>query len=245
MTEELKNPFVNLPRAIYLSLPLVTLVYTFANIAYLAVLSPTEIVASDAIAVTFASKVIGPTWALIFPALVAISALGSLSCHIMTSSRLCFVGARKGHFPNALSLISIDTLSPKPALVFLALLSLAYLQIGNIYTLIEYASFVESMFILITISGLLYMRWKKPDMERPIKVHICIPIFFLFVCTFLVFLPLLVRPVEVGGGILITILGIPIYFACVYWQNKPAPMKRALGWLTRKSQLLYLGVKEE
>ncbi|XP_063855704.1 large neutral amino acids transporter small subunit 1-like [Scylla paramamosain] len=40
MTEELKNPFVNLPRAIYISLPLVTLVYVMASVACLAVLSP-------------------------------------------------------------------------------------------------------------------------------------------------------------------------------------------------------------
>ncbi|KAK8372595.1 hypothetical protein O3P69_017746 [Scylla paramamosain] len=40
MTEELKNPFVNLPRAIYISLPLVTLVYAMASVACLAVLSP-------------------------------------------------------------------------------------------------------------------------------------------------------------------------------------------------------------
>ena len=41
----------NLPRAIYISLPLVTLVYVLANIAYLAVLSPIDMLASDAIAV--------------------------------------------------------------------------------------------------------------------------------------------------------------------------------------------------
>ena len=51
-------------------------------------------------------------------------------------------------------------------------LSLLYLCFGDIYTLIDYASFVESMFILISISGLLYMRLKRPDMERPIKVGI-------------------------------------------------------------------------
>lgn len=41
----------NLPRAIYISLPLVTLVYVLANISYLAVLSPIDMLASDAIAV--------------------------------------------------------------------------------------------------------------------------------------------------------------------------------------------------
>lgn len=43
--------FRNLPRAIYISLPLVTLIYVFANVAYLAVLTPDEMIASDAIAV--------------------------------------------------------------------------------------------------------------------------------------------------------------------------------------------------
>lgn len=51
MTEELKNPFVNLPRAIYISLPLVTGIYVLANMAYLSVLTADEMISSDAIAV--------------------------------------------------------------------------------------------------------------------------------------------------------------------------------------------------
>ena len=57
MTEELKNPYVNLPRAIYISLPLVTVIYVLANVAYLAVLTPQEMIASNAIAVTFGEKI--------------------------------------------------------------------------------------------------------------------------------------------------------------------------------------------
>lgn len=51
MTEELKDPFVNLPRAIYLSLPMVTAIYLLANVAYLAVLGPVGVRATEAIAV--------------------------------------------------------------------------------------------------------------------------------------------------------------------------------------------------
>ena len=56
---------------------------------------------------------------VIMPILVAISSLGSLSCHIMTSSRLCFVGARQGHIPDCLSLVTMNNFTPTPALVFL------------------------------------------------------------------------------------------------------------------------------
>nr|XP_053655921.1 Y+L amino acid transporter 2-like [Cherax quadricarinatus] len=242
MTEELQNPFVNLPRAIYISLPLVTLVYVLANIAYLAVLTPTAMLASDAIAVTFADKLLAQgSW--IMPILVALSAFGGLSVHIMTSSRLCFVGARQGHFPDCLALINCKCNTPTTSLVFLGLLSLVYLCTTNIYSLIEYASFVESMFILCSIAGLLFLRWRQPDMKRPIKINIIIPIIFLLICGFLVFLPLYVRPLEVGMGILITASGIPAYFLFIYWQNKPQFVKRALESLTIGIQQLFFSVK--
>merc|ERR1711884_687172 len=129
-------------------------------------------VSSDAVAVTFSDRMFGLSYGFIVPLLVAVSALGSLSCHIMTSSRLCFVGARQGHFPDCLSLVSVKSCLPQPSLVFLGVLSVLYLFVGDIYALINYASFVESSFILAAIASLLYLRWKRPEMERPIKVSI-------------------------------------------------------------------------
>ena len=51
MTEELQDPYKNLPRAIYISLPIVTILYILANVAYLSVLTPMELLSSNAIAV--------------------------------------------------------------------------------------------------------------------------------------------------------------------------------------------------
>ena len=205
------------------------------------------------------------SWAgVVMTILVGISAAGSLSGHIMTSSRLCYVGARHGHIPNCLSLVTIDTYTPKPALIFLVslyflppkkvvifqlflqgALSLIYLCTSDIYVLINYASFVESSFILLSIASLLWLRWKQPDMPRPIRVTILIPIAFFVICSFLVLMPFYVEPVVIGMGLLITVLGIPVYLVGVMWKNKPKFVNNAMDFLNINTQKMFMAVKEE
>lgn len=169
VTEELKNPYRNLPRAICISMPLVTIIYVITNVAYFSVLSTDEILSSLAVAVTFADKMLGYA-AWIMPLFVACSTFGSLNGAIFASSRLFFVGARNGHLPAAISLININYLTPVPSLIFLCIITLVLLFIDDVYALINYVSFVEALFILISISGLLYLRKTQPDAKRPIKV---------------------------------------------------------------------------
>ncbi|KAJ4449963.1 hypothetical protein ANN_01370 [Periplaneta americana] len=220
MTEELKDPYVNLPRAIYISLPLVTLIYVFANVAYLAVLTPTAMISSNAIAVTFGDSVLGVmSW--IMPVMVALSIFGGLSVHIMTSSRMCFVGARYGHFPAMLSHIHIKRFTPTPSLVFLNALSLVMLSTSDVYLLITYSSIVETVFIMLSVAGILWLRWKRPEMVRPIKVSLWVPVAFLVVCLFLVIVLCYERPLEVLMGLVITVTGFPAFYFGVVWKKKP------------------------
>ncbi|CAH0395570.1 unnamed protein product [Bemisia tabaci] len=244
MTEELKNPYVNLPRAIYISLPIVTFIYVLANVAYLAVLTPVEMIQSEAVAVSFADSIMGPlAWTMSL--MVAMSAFGGLSVHIMTSSRMCFVGARYGHFPAMLSHISVDRFTPTPSLVFLNILSLIMLYTSNVRDLITYSTFVESFFITLSVSGLLYLRWKQPNRPRPIKISIWIPILFVILCLFLVVLPFFDSPLVVGVGSLITLSGVPVYYFGVVWQPKPKWFRSALDKTTYVVQKLFMSAKEE
>lgn len=244
MTEELRDPYKNLPRAIYISLPLVTIIYVLANMAYLAVLTPQQMMASNAIAVTFGDKVLTYcSW--IIPIMVAVSAFGGLSVHIMTSSRMCFVGARNGHMPSFLSYIHIKKFTPAPSLLFLCLLSLLYLTISDVYVLITYSSIVESFFIMMSVAAVLYFRYTRPNIPRPIKVSLWVPITFVIICAFLIIVPCYVAPIEVGMGVAITLLGVPFYYICVMWRNKPQGFLDINSFITHSLQKLFLSAKEE
>lgn len=113
-------------------------------------------------------------WSLIIPIMVAVSAFGGLSVHIMTSSRMCFVGARNGHMPEILAHINIRNLTPTPSLVFLCALSVLMLVISDVHVLITYCSIVESFFIMLSVSAVLYLRYTRPNLYRPIKVSMAI-----------------------------------------------------------------------
>lgn len=51
VTEEIKEPSKNLPKSIMIGIPLVTICYALINLSYLAVMSPTEMIESEAVAV--------------------------------------------------------------------------------------------------------------------------------------------------------------------------------------------------
>lgn len=50
-------------------------------------------------------------------------------------------------------------------------ITLVLLIIKDVYVLINYLSFVEALFTTLSVAGLLWLRYKRPDAERPIKVN--------------------------------------------------------------------------
>ncbi|XP_053624156.1 Y+L amino acid transporter 2 [Plodia interpunctella] len=242
MTEELKDPFVNLPRAIYVSLPLVTGIYLLANMAYLAVLGPVGVMATEAIAVDFASIALGwIRWGM--PALVAIAVVGGLSVHIMAASRMCFAGARNGHMPELLAHINYKCMSPLPSLTFHMLMSMIMLIPDNLTSLITYCTVVESLFTTLSCSAVLWLRYKQPDLKRPIKVQLWMPIVFVAVCSVLLVVPIVSEPVAVVAGLLMTLAGVPVYFLFV--RSTPDYVRNYSVKFTHTCQKLFLTAVED
>lgn len=241
VTEELVDPYKNLPRAIFISIPLVTFVYVFANIAYVTAMSPQELLASNAVAVTFGEKLLG-VMAWIMPISVALSTFGGVNGSLFTSSRLFFAGAREGHLPSVLAMIHIKRCTPIPALLFTCLSTLLMLVTSDMYTLINYVGFINYLFYGVTVAGQIVLRWKKPDMVRPIKVNLIFPVIYLLFWAFLLVFSLWSEPVVCGIGLAIMLTGVPVYFLGVHWQNKPQCFNNFVDAMTRAGQKLCVVV---
>ncbi|ELU11359.1 hypothetical protein CAPTEDRAFT_213525, partial [Capitella teleta] len=75
----------NLPRASWASITIVTVVYVLTNIAYFTTVSPAEMLASSAVAVTFAERLYGVMW-WIMPVFVALSTFGGVNGILFTTA---------------------------------------------------------------------------------------------------------------------------------------------------------------
>lgn len=218
--EELKDPHRNLPLAIFISCILVMVVYTFSIVAFHTTLSVQEVLGAEAVAVTFAEKLYG-YMAWIVPVFVALSTFGGVNGILFTSSRLFYAGAEQGQMPRLLCMISINRLTPSPAVLAMCLLSLVYLCSSDIFALITYVGFATWLAIGLAVATLPYFRWKAPNLKRPIKVNLIWPIIYLIATIFITIVPMIAEPVQTGFGALIIATGAPVYFVFVYWKNKP------------------------
>ncbi|KAL0969661.1 hypothetical protein UPYG_G00230430 [Umbra pygmaea] len=233
VTEELKRPEVNLPRAVMIAIPMVTLLYLLVNVSYLAAMTPRELMSSSAVAVTWGNKVFG-SWGWVMSIAAALSAFGSLNGTLFSCGRVCFVAAREGHLPDILAMAHVKRLTPSPALIFTTAISLLVLIIGEYRSIVNFFSFTAWFFFAITLSGLLYLKIKKPELPRPYRVPIVIPVLVIMAAIFLVLAPIIDNPaIEYLYVTLFILSGIFVYVPFIHYKFCP-------GMLDKLTMLLQL-----
>ncbi|XP_073688695.1 b(0,+)-type amino acid transporter 1 [Garra rufa] len=231
VTEEVKRPEVNLPRALMIAIPMVTILYLMVNVSYLVVMTPAEMISSSAVAVTWGNKVLG-RWGWVMSVAAALSAFGSLNGSFFSGGRVCYVAAREGHMPDILAMAHMRRLTPSPALIFNTVIALIVLIPGDFQAIVNFFSFSAWFFYGVTVSGLLYLKIKKPEIPRTITVPIIIPIIVLLAAVYLVLAPIIDDPqIEYLYVTLFMLSGIVIYIPFIHLKLFPGLLNKLTVFL--------------
>ncbi|KAF4114831.1 cystine/glutamate transporter isoform X1 [Onychostoma macrolepis] len=244
ITEEVINPNRTIPLAITLSMVTVTVFYVLVNVAYYTMMTANELLMSDAVAVTFASRALQGV-APAIPVLVALSCLGALNGGFFSSPRMLFVGAREGHLPGIFSMIHIHRQTPLPAVLCLYPLVIIMMVRGEIFQLINFASFSRWLFIALATLGMIIHRYRFPDHPRPFKVPLAVAVIFTIVCFFIVGLSLYSDPWNTGGSCALTLSGVPVYYLTIKKSYIPERWKKAFNYLSLHVQIFLEVAQQE
>lgn len=215
---EIKNPQKNIGLSLFLGTLVVTLIYVSANLMYLSVLPLDQIAfaESDRVAVTASNIIFGGIGTYIIAAMIMISTFGCNNGLILAGARVYYTMAQDGLFFKKAGTLNKNAV-PEWALWAQCLVASLLCLSGKYGDLLDMVSFIVVIFYVLTIAGIFILRKTKPDLPRPYKAigyPILPAIYMLMGISFCVLL-IIYKPQFTWPGLIITLLGIPLYFIAV------------------------------
>jgi basic amino acid/polyamine antiporter, APA family len=222
---EIKDPQRNIPLSLFFGTLIVTLLYVLANVAYMMLLpvmgtpgggdvmsrgimfATDDLVGTAAIATIFGSAAV-----IIMAILIMISTFGCNNGLILSGARLYYAMAKDGvFFQKAGSLNKNDV--PGFALIIQGAWACLLCLSGTYGDLLDYCTFSSLLFYVITIAGIFILRKTRPDAERPYRAvgYPVLPALYILLAGAICIVLLVYKPATCGRGLLIVLLGVPVY----------------------------------
>ncbi|KAJ8042509.1 Cystine/glutamate transporter [Holothuria leucospilota] len=244
ITEEVKKPAKTIVRAMTISFVLVAILYLLANVAYLTVLTPEEIMSSNAVAGLFAVRVLGTRWSFIIWLCVVLSAAGILNGGTYSKSRIYFVAARAGQFPFILSTIHIRRKTPLAAIITMVPITLLVIWSGNIWSIIDFVVCFVLILSMLTIGTVPYLRWKQPDRVLSYKAPLWSSMVYIVFTTALVLMTVYTNPIQIGISVAIICVAF-ICYGLIQLLNRSDRAQAKINYFNDFLQKLLLSVQQE
>jgi basic amino acid/polyamine antiporter, APA family len=222
---EVKKPERNVTLAMVAGVTLVIALYILANVAYLVVLPLAQIQHAPADRVATATlRVIFPqAGAIMMATAIMLSTFGCINALTLTGARVYYAMARQRlffSFAGRLNAAKVPAHSLRLQGLWAALLVLprTYDPVtgswGNLYSnLLEYVISSALIFYVLTIAGVFRLRITRPNMSRPYRTlgYPIVPALYILCAATILIVLFVYRPSTTWPGLLIVLLGIPIY----------------------------------
>jgi APA family basic amino acid/polyamine antiporter len=225
---EVKNPKRDVALSMAFGTMIVITLYVLANLAYLCALPLAQIqhAPDDRVASAALNAVVGPIGASIMAVAIIISTFGCNNGLILAGARVSYAMAKDGLFFRATGTLNKRGV-PAVALIYqcvwiivLILLRTRHVDeagaitYGNLYSdLLDYVVFSVLIFYALTIAGIFVLRRKRPDAKRPYRAfgYPFVPLLYIVAASAIMFVLLLYKTQTTWPGLLIVLLGVPVY----------------------------------
>jgi basic amino acid/polyamine antiporter, APA family len=225
---EVKNPKRNLPLSLVLGTGVVIALYIGCNIIYLNVLPLVgdphgttilqrgiQYASEDRVATAALSQMFGAIGGYLMAAAIIVSSFGCNNGLILAGARVYYAMAKDGLFfrrtGNLHPTYKTPAVSLMVQMVWICILCIS----GSYGQLLDYVVFAVLVFYILTIAGLFILRYKRPNVERPYRAfgYPVLPAIYILMALFIDIVLLRYKPQFTWPGLIIVLLGIPVYFA--------------------------------
>jgi APA family basic amino acid/polyamine antiporter len=236
---EVKNPKRNLPLSLVLGTGTVIFLYIAANFVYLNVLPldgsaagqtvlerGIKFAAEDRVGTAVMWQMFGKTGAALMAIAIMISTFGCCNGLIMAGARVYYAMAKDGLFFKRVASLHPQYKTPAVSLVVQGVWTCLLCLSGSYGQLLDYIIFAVLVFYILTIAGLFVLRRTRPDAERPYKAlgYPVLPAIYIVMALFIDVVLLRYKPQYTWPGLIIVLLGIPVYWM---WKRTSAEPQTA------------------
>lgn len=218
---EVRNPKRDLPLSLGLGVGVVSALYLACNFVYLSVLTLPQIQAApeDRVATAVVAVMFGPVATKIMAAAIMISTFGCVNGLILSGARVYYTMAQDKLFFRRAGELNPETHAPDFALYIQCGWTILLTLSGQYGDLLDYVIFAVLLFYILTIGGLFRLRRTRPDMERPYRAvgYPVLPALYIVVAGIIEVLLLWNKPAFTVRGLILVLLGAPVYFL---WRRK-------------------------
>jgi APA family basic amino acid/polyamine antiporter len=215
MSGEIENPKKNVVKSMVLGTVVVMVLYLLVNFVYLNALDRDGIAFADKNrpAVAVSEVIFGNIGTVIMAILVMISTFGCINGLVLAGSRVFQTMAKDGLFFKS-AIENNQNNVPGKSLWMQGTWACVLALSGQYGDLLDMISFIIVLFYMLTVFGVIWMRIKQPNLERPYKTWLypITPIIYLLIGTAFCVLLIIFKPQYTWPGFILILLGVPVYW---------------------------------
>ena len=171
-----------------------------------------EFAADGRVATAVTGVIFGPVGAILMAIAIMISTFGCNNGLILAGARIYYAMAKDGLFFRLVGTVNRNHV-PAVALVAQCIWASALCLSGTYGQLLDFLIFAQLLFYILTLAGLFILRWKRPEMPRPYRAigYPVLPALYILMAGFLEIQLLRYKPQYTWPGLIIVLLGLPVY----------------------------------